>query len=163
MPYLLHAAREAHLRGTPVLRAMLLEFPEDRTAWSLDQQYMLGSSLLVAPVFTPTGDVEFYVPKGRWVGLIDGKERVGPAWVREHHDIYSFPLLVRPGHAIVMGREEERAQYDIKEKGFEVVVNGLEQGDVEIAVGSNAEEVVTVKIEGKTASLAGADGTVRVL
>jgi alpha-D-xyloside xylohydrolase len=163
MPYLLAAAYDARTRGTPVLRAMLLEFPEDRTAWSLDRQYMLGPDLLVAPVFEPSGDVEFYVPHGRWVGLFDGKERIGPAWISETHAINSFPLLVRPGAAIVLGREEEKAEYDVKEKGFEVRVNGFEKGEVVVRGGSNAQEKLVLKIDGTTVELAGAKGEVKVL
>jgi alpha-D-xyloside xylohydrolase len=163
MPYLLAAAYDAHTRGTPVLRAMLLEFPEDRTAWSLDRQYMLGPNLLVAPVFEPSGDVEFYVPHGRWVGLFDGKERIGPAWISETHAINSFPLLVRPGAAIVLGREEEKAEYDVKEKGFEVRVNGFEKGEVVVRGGSNAQEKLVLKIDGTAVELAGAKGEVKVL
>jgi alpha-D-xyloside xylohydrolase len=163
MPYLLRAAVDAHTAGTPVLRAMLLEFPGDRTTWTLDRQYMFGPDLLVAPVFDPSGEVEFYVPAGRWVGLLDGKERVGPAWITETHDIYSFPLLVRPGAAIVLGLEEERAAYDVREKGFEVVVNGFEKGEVEIRQGANAEETIIVNVDGSSTELNGAKGTVKVL
>jgi alpha-D-xyloside xylohydrolase len=163
MPYLLRLAAEAHEHGTPVLRAMLLEFPADRTAWSLDRQYMLGPDLLVAPVFDPAGEVEFYVPAGRWVGLVDGRERVGPAWHTETHDIYSFPLLLRPGAAVVLGHEEERADYDVREKGFEVVANGLEKGEVEIRQGMNAQERLVVTVDGAAAELAGTKGSVKAL
>jgi alpha-D-xyloside xylohydrolase len=163
MPYLLRLAVEAHERGTPVLRAMLLEFPGDRTAWTLDRQYMLGPDVLVAPVFDPSGDVEFYVPAGRWVGLLDGKAREGPAWVTETHAVNSFPLLVRPGAAIVLGNEEERADYDVRAKGFEVYANGLERGEVEIRQGMNAQERLLVTIDGTTAELADVKGVVKVL
>jgi alpha-D-xyloside xylohydrolase len=54
---------EAIKHGWPVsVRAMSLEFPSDRTAWLCDQQFMLGSSILVAPVFDESGEVEFYLP-----------------------------------------------------------------------------------------------------
>jgi len=58
MPYLYGAAVEAHERGVPAMRAMLLEFPDDPGCDTLDRQYMLGGSLLVAPVFSPDGTVD---------------------------------------------------------------------------------------------------------
>jgi alpha-D-xyloside xylohydrolase len=55
MPYLYRAAVEVSQSGVPMMRAMLLEFPDDPTAAFLDRQYMLGASLLVAPIFTEDG------------------------------------------------------------------------------------------------------------
>jgi alpha-D-xyloside xylohydrolase len=62
MPYLFGAAVQAHTHGTPTMRAMMLEFPGDRGCDYLDRQYMLGDSLLVAPVFTYDGMVDYYLP-----------------------------------------------------------------------------------------------------
>ncbi|KIJ55857.1 glycoside hydrolase family 31 protein [Sphaerobolus stellatus SS14] len=78
MPYILAAAKQANETGIPILRAMFLEFPEDPTCWKLDLQYMFGSDLLVAPIFSEDGEITYFVPKGRWVGLLDKKERIGP-------------------------------------------------------------------------------------
>jgi alpha-D-xyloside xylohydrolase len=64
MPYLGRLAEEAHTDGTPMMRPMVLEFPHDRGAYGVDTQYMLGDELLVAPVFTADGTVEYYVPEG---------------------------------------------------------------------------------------------------
>src|SRR5215216_87949 len=71
MPYLYRAAIQAHEQGTPVLRSMLLEFPDDPACAYLDLQYMLGDSLLVAPVFSHDGSVSYYVPAGRWTNLLN--------------------------------------------------------------------------------------------
>ena len=57
MPYLFAAAAEAHTAGVPLMRAMMLEFPADRAVEYLDRQYMLGGSILVAPVFSPDGSI----------------------------------------------------------------------------------------------------------
>ena len=58
MPYLFRAAIQAHEQGIPMLRAMMLEFPNDPACDYLDLQYMLGDSLLVAPVFSHDHSVE---------------------------------------------------------------------------------------------------------
>jgi alpha-D-xyloside xylohydrolase len=58
MPYLYGAAVEAHRTGVPVMRPMLLEFPDDPACRTLDRQYLLGPDLLVAPVLSAEGEVE---------------------------------------------------------------------------------------------------------
>lgn len=112
MPYLYAAAVTAHEEGIPVLRAMLLEFPDDPGTHHLDRQYMLGPDLLVAPVFRDDGAVEFYVPAGEWVDLRTGATRTGPAWHRESHALDSLPLLLRPGSVVAVGAVEDRPDYN---------------------------------------------------
>ena len=64
MPYLYQMAVEAHEHGTPMMRPMMMEFPEDPACEYLDRQYMLGDRLLVAPVFRKDGKVTYYAPAG---------------------------------------------------------------------------------------------------
>ncbi|CAG0982158.1 partial alpha-glucosidase, partial [Anaerolineae bacterium] len=94
MPYLLDMGREASTHGWPMLRAMMLEFPNDPTCRYLDQQYMLGSALLVAPVFHPAGQVTYYLPAGAWRNLLTGLTTEGSGWRTETHDYFSLPLWV---------------------------------------------------------------------
>jgi alpha-D-xyloside xylohydrolase len=94
MPYLLDAAREAHTYGWPVMRAMVLEFPDDPTCTYLDTQYMLGSALLVAPVFNPQGCAQYYLPEGEWRNLLTGEIAQGGRWRKETHSYFSLPLWV---------------------------------------------------------------------
>ena len=97
MPYILRAAKDANQNGTPMMRAMLLEFPADRTCWFLDQQYMFGPDLLVAPVFNAHGTVEFYLPEGEWTNYWNGEKVQGGRWITETHGFDSLPLYVRAG------------------------------------------------------------------
>lgn len=62
LPYLLEKAKENHDTGIPLVRAMVLEFPEDPVCGFLDRQYMLGDRYLVAPVMDETGEVTYYLP-----------------------------------------------------------------------------------------------------
>jgi alpha-D-xyloside xylohydrolase len=112
MPYLWGAAVQAHAEGIPVMRAMVLEFPDDRTCAFLDRQYMLGPDLLVAPVFSDDGDAEVYVPAGEWTSWWDGSTVRGPGWVRRRHGFDSLPLLVRPGAVLAVGSRTDRPDYD---------------------------------------------------
>lgn len=94
MPYLMDAAREAHEHGWPMLRAMVLEYPDDPAARYLDMQYMLGEALLVAPIFDPSGTVPYYLPAGEWRHLLSGDVVQGPAWRTETYNYFSLPLWV---------------------------------------------------------------------
>jgi alpha-D-xyloside xylohydrolase len=115
MPYLFEAAREAHETGVPMLRAMVLEFPDDPACTTLDRQYMLGSSLHVAPIFAEEGVVEYYVPAGRWTSFIDGSVVEGLGWRRETHGYMSLPLLVRSNTVLPIGAQSDRSDYDFTE------------------------------------------------
>ena len=127
MPYLFAASCQARQKGTPVMRAMILEFPEDPACDYLDRQYMLGDSLLVAPVFSSSGQVEYYVPAGRWTNFLTGKIVQGPAWVRESHDFMSLPLMVRPNSILPVGSRNDRPDYNYSE-GVTLQIYELEDG-----------------------------------
>lgn len=134
MPYLFRTAMQAHEHGTPMLRAMLMEFPDAPACTSLDLQYMLGDSLLVAPIFAHDGSVSYYVPAGRWTNLLNGEQVEGPGWRRENHDFLSLPLLVRPNTVIPIGAHNDKPDYDYSDNitlhVFELEEN--QQGKVEI-------------------------------
>ena len=143
MPYLYRAAMQAHEGGTPMMRSMLLEFPEDPTCAHLDLQYMLGDSLLVAPVFSHDGSVRYYIPEGRWTSLISGKQVEGPGWKREEHDFVSLPLLVRPNSVIPIGNRSDRPDYDYSD-GVILHIYQLEDGgSVRVGIPSTSGEIET--------------------
>jgi alpha-glucosidase (family GH31 glycosyl hydrolase) len=110
-------------RGHPLMRPLFVEFPQDRTAWLVDQQYMLGSSLLVAPVFGQS-EVEYYLPDAgaSWTNILTGEAVVGGRWVKEEHDMMSLPVLLRPDSALVLGKEGHTVTDVITKRGFTVLV-----------------------------------------
>ena len=110
-----------------MLRAMVLEFPDDPACDYLDLQYMLGDSLLVAPVFNEDGSVRFYVPEGKWTNLLNGEVVEGPRWIKETHDFLSLPLLVRPNSIIPIGKHDDRPDYEYSD-GLTLQVYQLQDG-----------------------------------
>lgn len=112
MPYLYSLSVHAHRTGVPVMRAMALEFPGDLACEELDRQYMLGDSLLVAPVFRRDGAVDYYLPEGRWTHLLTGETRNGGAWWRETYDLQNLPLFVRENSILPLGKSETLTDYD---------------------------------------------------
>ena len=134
MPYLYGQAVRAHEYGTPVLRPMFLDFPEDRACDTLDRQYMFGSSLLAAPVFKESGEVDYYLPKGTWVNLITGETREGGTWYKETHDYHSLPLMVKENTILPMGNNDREPEYDFAD-GVTLLLSVFADGkeaDVEI-------------------------------
>ena len=128
MPYLYAAAVEAHEHGTPMMRPMLLEFPDDPACDTLDRQYMLGESLLVAPIFREDGRVQYYLPDGVWTSLLSGAKAEGGRWQTETHDFMSLPLMVRPGTVLPIGKVADRPDYDYTD-GLELHVYQLPEGE----------------------------------
>ena len=112
MPYLFQVGIDATRTGAPIMRPMVLEFPDDPGAAYLDRQYMLGRDILVAPVFTESGEVDFYLPAGTWTHLLTGEKVEGGGWRRERHDFLSLPIYVRPGAVLPWGAREDRPDYD---------------------------------------------------
>lgn len=131
MPYLYSQAITTHQTGIPMLRAMFLEYPSDPAVWHLDQQYMLGDSLLVAPVFSEDDTVTYYLPSGQWYGIIDQKIRKGPGYITETFDFMGLPVLLKPGSAVVLGKGGEKIEYDWAD-GFKLLVNF--ESDMDIVV-----------------------------
>jgi alpha-D-xyloside xylohydrolase len=133
MPYLFGQSIVAHQQGIPTMRAMMLEFPDDPSCDTLDRQYLLGESLLVAPIFSADGTGQYYVPAGRWTKILTGEVITGPCWVQEQHDFLSVPLLVRPGSLIAVGGDDTKPDYDFGE-GVTLHLYELEDGETANAV-----------------------------
>ena len=140
------------------MRPMHLEFEDDLNCAYLDRQFMLGDSILVAPVFTPSPDgkavnQKFYLPKGKWTHLISGKVIEGGDWHEDSYDYFSLPLFVRQNSVIPFGTNENRPDYDF-EKEFEWHIFGIDKGQRELkGLILNADESkaagISVKIENK--------------
>ncbi|WP_159606549.1 alpha-xylosidase, partial [Agromyces humi] len=105
-PYLVAAGEEAHRTGRPIMRPMQLEFPGDPATAHLDRQYLLGPSLLVAPVFSAAGEVEYYLPAGRWTNWFTREAVEGGGWRREVHGFDTVPLWVREGAVVPIVEED---------------------------------------------------------
>lgn len=123
-------ANKTHKYGYPMMRAMVLEFPNDHNTESLDRQYMLGDSLLVAPIFNNHGEGEFYVPDsgGKWISLLDEKVYAGGKWYTENFDYMNLPLLVRPNTVLITGNQDDTTNYDYSIKPTIHLYN-LENGE----------------------------------
>ena len=145
MPYLFNAAVENNKTGIPVMRAMILEYPEDPTCEMLDRQYMLGGSILVAPIFNEEGLATYYLPKGKWTHLLSGEVVEGGTWFKEKYDYMSLPLFVKPNSILPIGANETKPEYDyVEDITFQLYE--LEEGKEVSATVNNVQGEVAATI-----------------
>lgn len=127
MPYLFHQAVRAYETGVPVMRSMVLEFEHDRACHPIDTQYMLGESILVAPILNNESVAEYYLPQGLWTHLLTGERRLGGKWFTETHGYLSLPLYVRENTLLIRGNVDSRPDYDYAD-GFTAELYEIQDG-----------------------------------
>ncbi len=111
------------------MRPMIMEFEKDPAVRYLDQQYMLGEQILVAPIFNEEGIGEYYLPKGRWTHLLSGEEKEGGRWYTEVYGFDSLPLFVRENTLLPIGKNEKTATYHYPEQ-LQILVYPLEEDKI---------------------------------
>ncbi len=91
MPYIYAQAKDCSERGLPMLRALFIEYPDDPGSWLIDNEYLFGSDMLVAPLFEDVSQREVYLPPGVWIDYQTGEAYPG-GW----HDIKAgkIPIVV---------------------------------------------------------------------
>jgi hypothetical protein len=105
-PYLYATAWEAHAHGWPMLRPLVLEFPGDPIAAQIDDAYLLGARLLVAPVFSESRAPvarNLYLPAGEWIDFWTGERIAGGAYITRVCELDTIPLYVRAGTILPLG------------------------------------------------------------
>ena len=111
MPYLYAQAVKATQTGVPVMRPMVMEYPDDPLCFTLDKQYMLGDSILVAPVFHEDGLCDVYLPEGRFTNFFTGEIIKGGRLLRGKYDFMTLPVFIPENTLLAIGRED-KAEYD---------------------------------------------------
>jgi len=99
MPYVYAQAKDCSERGLPMVRALLVEFPEDPGAWLVEDEYMFGSQMLVAPLLESGNERMVYLPKGKWIDYQSGQVYEGGYQTIEAGKIPAI-ILVRDGSLI---------------------------------------------------------------
>ena len=100
MPYVYAQAKDSSDRGLPMLRALFVEYPEDPGSWTVEDEYLFGSDILVAPLFEAgTSGRAVYLPPGGWIDYQTGREYSG-GWQRIEAGDIPAVILVRDGSAI---------------------------------------------------------------
>ncbi|MCV9886716.1 alpha-xylosidase [Metabacillus halosaccharovorans] len=167
MPYLYSASVENHNTGVPVMRPMLLEFAEDPNTHVLDRQYMLGNSLLVAPIMNEEGVGSYYLPQGKWTHYLTKEVVDGGTWRTENYDYLSLPLFIKENSILAIGHDDDRPDYEFANNvtfelyqlqdnqqatAFVTDINGNIKGEIKAVKQNNSIHIET-SMEGLTYSI----------
>jgi len=123
IPYLYSAFFKYYLTGVPPFRGMVLDYPKDENCFDLEDQYMIGDSLLAAPVISGDTVRKVYLPQGVWYNFFTN-ERFdgGKTYVLENIDIDTIPLFVKSGAILPLAKVtrtvNEAASFDLTVKVY---------------------------------------------
>ena len=114
LPYIMEESRIATETGYPVIQAMLMHHPNDKTCWHIDDQYYFGRSFMVAPVMNSNDKRDIYLPEGEWVNFFTKEHFTGPVWLKDVNvPLDEMPVFCRPGTEIPVYELEVNSTDDI--------------------------------------------------
>ena len=99
MPYIYAQAKHSSENGLPMIRALFIEFPGDPGSWLIDNEYLFGSDMLVAPMFENTRERDVYLPPCNWIDYQTGKTYSG-GWHRMAPGKIPIIILIKEGSVI---------------------------------------------------------------
>ncbi|HLI46180.1 MAG TPA: alpha-glucosidase MalA [Geobacterales bacterium] len=125
LPYLWHLCWKSHLEGEPIIRPLCYDFQEDEESYYIEDEYMVGSSLLCAPILEPNSKGrEVYLPRSKWIDFWNGEIQEGPTYIE---CVAELPIFIRYGSAIpvkdgiiIFGEGDWRIYHDEKGKVAEI-------------------------------------------
>ncbi|MCK4797009.1 MAG: glycoside hydrolase family 31 protein, partial [Spirochaetes bacterium] len=103
IPYLYSCARIANLTGAPINRALFFEFGDDPQSFGLEDQWLVGRGILVAPILNPDGIREIYLPAAKWYEFETGKIIEGPNFFTKKANLDVVPIYIREGTILPLG------------------------------------------------------------
>lgn len=117
-PYLYTTAFQSSYYSVPMMRSMVMQYPEDPNCQYLGLEYMLGDSLLVAPVFDQD-DFKVYLPEGTWTEFMTGESIIGGRWIKPQITIEDIPMYMKENSIIPM---LEKIPFDMEAEYKDLIV-----------------------------------------
>jgi alpha-glucosidase len=106
IPYFYALFEECHRTGAPIMRPLLFEYPEDETTYTMDDEFLLGKALLVAPITRPGIEHRYvYLPEGTWFHFWSGEKLEGPAHILAHAPLGEPAIYLRANTALPLWPE----------------------------------------------------------
>jgi len=107
MPYIYSYAKIASDTGLPMMRALVLNYPDDPNTYDAEYEYFLGDELLVAPIYEDTTSRSVYLPGDTWIDFWDNTEHAGPTTISSYPaPLDTLPLFIKAGAIIPMNLNE---------------------------------------------------------
>lgn len=124
MPYIYAQAKDCSQRGLPMVRALFVEYPQDKGSWLVDDEYLFGSDILVAPLFENMTERDVYLPPGQWIDY--QTNQVYPSgWNKIKAGAMPVVMLVKEGSVIPhIGLAQSTMQMDWSD--LELISYGLD-------------------------------------
>lgn len=103
-PYTRSLMEEAHEKGTPVMRTLFYMYPEDKTCWEAEDEYLYGPDILVAPIlYADEKSRSVYLPEGEtWIEYGSGKEYHGGQTVKAQAPLDTIPIFIRKSGEVML-------------------------------------------------------------
>lgn len=154
LPYLVSQGAISSEHGAPMIRPLFLEHPHDPTSWTVEDEYLLGADVLVAPLFAETTAREAYLPPGCWVDYQTGQRLEGGGWRRLEAAELPVIVLVREGTLLP---QADLAQHtgEVNWKRIDLVQYG------ELTDPASTRVVLPGGVDVTVTAAAGADGQAR--
>lgn len=112
IPYIFTMNYRSHREGIALCEPMYYSYPENKNAYSVPNQYMFGSELMVCPITKPqhkellTGSVEAWIPAGRWTDIATNQVYEGECKITLHRDLDTIPVLAREGAILPLSADK---------------------------------------------------------
>jgi alpha-D-xyloside xylohydrolase len=148
MPYVYAQAKDCTQRGLPMLRALLIEYPDDPGSWLVEDEYLYGSDLLVAPLLEEkTNGRNVYLPPGAWIDYQTGKAYSGGQW--RHIEAGTIPImLLVKDHSVIPHIALAQSTADMDWNNIELRVYSTDQSPAAGLFALPNGELNTLKLEG---------------
>jgi alpha-D-xyloside xylohydrolase len=148
IPYLYSAYVRYHQSGLPPFRALVMDYPLDPQTWAIDDEYLMGDSVLVAPVVHGEKKRRLYLPEGDWFDFWTSAKISGKQWLDNDVPLDRIPVFIKGGALIPLARV---TQHTADPAAFELTVRRYGPGDL-LAVlyeddGSLSGPITTVQLE----------------
>ncbi|WP_019157008.1 glycoside hydrolase family 31 protein [Robertmurraya massiliosenegalensis] len=122
MPQLYSLFYQASIQGLPVMRPLLMEYPDDAKTYNLNDQFMIGDNVIMAPILNPSvTDRVVYLPKGEWMEYTSGESYEGEKVHLIHVELEDLPIFVRKGSALMQSKwisNQDKETKDLTMKVF---------------------------------------------
>jgi alpha-D-xyloside xylohydrolase len=154
MPYVYAQAKDCTQRGLPMLRALLIEYPDDPGSWLVEDEYLYGSDLLVAPLLEEkTTERNVYLPPGAWIDYQSGKVYAGGQW--RHIEAGTIPIvLLVKDHSVIPHIALAQSTADMDWNNIELRVYSTDQSPATGLFALPNGELNTLRLEGSDKAFA---------